>query len=222
MRNRHTVYETIVFDLDGTLLDTLDDLTAATNAALTEFSLPTRTKEEVRGFVGNGIVKLLQRAVGDTDFPHFSELLVFFKVYYKAHCADYTHPYEGIIPLLTELKNRGIKTAVLSNKADFAVKQLAKEYFDGFLCEAVGENEEQGIRKKPAPDSLFAVIERMGAEKEKVVYVGDSDVDIQTAKNAGVDCICVTWGFRDRDFLETHGGEIFVDSPLEIVEFCKE
>lgn len=214
------MYETVIFDLDGTLLDTLDDLTTATNAALRHLGLPARTRKEVCSFVGNGIAKLIERALGETGAPFFERALAFFKEYYAAHCSEKTKPYAGILPLLEELKKRGIKTAVLSNKADFAVKALAEEYFDGLLLEAVGENESAGIRKKPAPDALFAVMERLNAKKENAVYVGDSEVDIQTAKNAGVDCLCVTWGFRERAFLEENGGKTFVDEPMEILKYC--
>ena len=223
MRNGHTMYEFIVFDLDGTLLDTLDDLTSAVNAALTAYQLPKRTREEVRGFIGNGIVKLMERAVGENVLQDttFNEVLTAFKEYYKAHCADETKPYDGVMELLQELKARGVKTAVLSNKADFAVKLLAKEYFGDLLEEAVGENEAAGIRKKPAPDGLFAVMEKLGAAKNNTVYIGDSEVDIQTAKNAGVDCISVTWGFKDREFLAENGAKILINSPMEILSFAK-
>lgn len=213
------MYETIVFDLDGTLLDTLDDLTDSVNASLEKFNLPKRTKNEVRAFVGNGIAKLVQRAAGEENKALWQDVLTEFKKHYAVHCADKTAPYEGILSLLRALKARGIKTAVLSNKADFAVKSLAETYFEGLLQAAVGENEEAGIRKKPAPDALFSVMEQLSAEKETTVYVGDSEVDIQTAKNAGVDCICVTWGFRERKFLEEQGGRIFVDTPEDIFKF---
>lgn len=212
------MYKTIIFDLDGTLLDTLDDLTSATNAVLHAFGQPARTREEVCSFVGNGIKKLMERALGErTDL--LEESLEVFKQYYGAHCADQTKPYDGIIPLLTELNERGVKTAVLSNKADFAVKKLAKEYFADLLLAAVGENEAAGIRKKPAPDALFAVLKELETEKKDTLYVGDSEVDIQTARNAGVDCLCVTWGFRDREFLLAQGGKNFVDDPMEILNF---
>lgn len=215
------MYETIVFDLDGTLLNTLDDLADATNAALTACGLPTRTLDEVRAFVGNGAVKLIERAVGVENAHLTEKALAEFKVYYTAHCADKTAPYHGILPLLQTLKNKGIKTAVLSNKPDFAVKSLAESYFNGLLLDAVGENEGAGIRKKPAPDALFTVMEKLSANPNTTVYVGDSDVDIQTAKNAGVDCICVTWGFRDKSFLEAYGGTRFVDTPAEILQYLK-
>ena len=215
------MYETIIFDLDGSLLDTLDDLTDSVNASLEKFNLPKRTKNEVRAFVGNGIAKLVERAAGEENKLLWQDVLTEFKKHYAVHCADKTAPYEGILPLLRALKARGIKTAVLSNKADFAVKSLAETYFEGLLQAAVGENEEAGIRKKPAPDSLFSVMEQLSAEKETTVYVGDSEVDIQTAKNAGVDCISCTWGFRDRAFLLKNGAEKLIDTPMEILGFCE-
>ena len=213
------MYKTIIFDLDGTLLDTLDDLTAAVNFALTEFGLPIRTREQVRGFVGNGIVKLMERAVGEENLQKvdFEKVLSSFKAYYKVHCADCTKPYEKVLALLQTLQEKGVQRAVLSNKADFAVKMLAKEYFKDLLQEAVGENEEAGIRKKPAPDSLFAVMKKLGAKPEETVYVGDSEVDIQTANNASLACVSVTWGFKDEPFLVEQGATILARTPQEIL-----
>ena len=221
MKNAHTMYETIIFDLDGTLLDTLDDLTDATNAALEKCGLKNRTRDEVRAFVGNGIVKLIERAVGDEGKAYQEEALAEFKRCYAIHCADKTAPYEGILSLLKALQSQGVKTAVVSNKVDFAVKSLATTYFDGLLLAAVGENEAAGIRKKPAPDSLLAVMEELGATAETTLYVGDSEVDIQTAENAGVDCLCVTWGLRDKGYLIEEGGKLFVDAPAEILTYAK-
>ncbi len=215
------MYGAVIFDLDGTLLDTLDDLWAAVNAALKKFSLPLRSREEVRGFVGNGIVKLMQRSVGQVKKEIFDGALAEFKRYYGEQCQDNTKPYEGIIELLKVLKTKGIRTAVVSNKADFAVKKLAKGYFEGLLEYAVGENEEMGIRKKPAPDSLLAVMQSMGAGTDSTVYIGDSEVDIQTAKNAGVDCISVTWGFKDKEFLLESGATALVDKPEEILSLIE-
>lgn len=214
------MYDTAIFDLDGTLLNTLDDLHGAVNAALGAYGLPLRKKEEVRAFVGNGIAKLMERAIGDHDVD-FDGALAAFKAHYQAHCKDKTAAYAGIVELLTALKARGVKTAVVSNKADFAVKILAEEYFDGLLLAAVGENESAGIRKKPAPDSLLAVMEKLGAARERTVYVGDSEVDILTAKNAGVDCLSVTWGFKDRDFLMKNGARVLIDEPSQILAYCK-
>ena len=221
MGNGHTMYKTIIFDLDGTLLDTLDDLTDSTNAVLGKFGLKRRTREEVRAFVGNGIAKLIERAVGQDGMDRHAEVLAEFKRYYGEHCAEKTAPYPGILSLLNALKEQGIKTAVVSNKADFAVKSLAKTYFDGLLLSAVGEDEEKGIRKKPAPDSLLAVMEQLSAAAETTLYVGDSEVDIQTAKNAGVDCLCVTWGFRDKAYLVEEGGRLFVDTAVEILHYTQ-
>ena len=215
------MYETIVFDLDGTLLNTLDDLADATNAALAALGLKPRRLDEVRAFVGNGAAKLMERAVGEENLHLAEKALTAFKEYYAVHCEDKTAPYPGILPLLQTLKEKGIKTAVLSNKPAFAVKSLAESYFNGLLLDAVGENEAAGIRKKPAPDALFTVMEAMSANPQTTVYVGDSEVDVQTANNAGVDCICVTWGFRDKDVLQAEGGTCFVDTPDEILQFIK-
>ena len=215
------MYETVVFDLDGTLLDTLDDLHGAVNAALAAYDLPLRTREEVRSFVGNGIVKLMERAVGkaQTEVADFEGILSAFKAYYKLHCKDKTTAYTGIMPLLTALKERGVKTAVVSNKADFAVKLLAEEYFDGLLLSAVGENESAGIRKKPAPDSVYAALEALGASAEGAVYIGDSEVDIQTAKNAGLPCISVSWGMKTKEFLLNQGAEIILEKATELLTY---
>ena len=213
------MFKTVIFDLDGTLLDTLDDLWAAVNAALKKFGYPLRTKEEVRAFIGNGIVKLMQRAVGDAPCENFQDVLGEFKRYYGEHCADKTREYAGITLVLHALQARGIQTAVVSNKADFAVKALAEQYFKGLLSVAVGEDEERGIRKKPAPDSLLAVMKDLGADRQSTLYVGDSEVDIQTARNAGVACLSVTWGFKDKAFLAENGANAYVDYPLEILEF---
>ena len=214
------MYRTFIFDLDGTLLDTLDDLTNAVNHALRCFALPTRTKAEIRAFVGNGVVKLIQRAVG-FEHPQFAEILREYRAYYAEHCKDKTKEYEGITALLATLKARGVKTAVVSNKHDSAVRTLAQDYFPDLLETAVGENEAAGIAKKPAPDALFAVMEQLDAEARTTVYVGDSEVDIQTAQNAGVDCISVVWGFKDENFLKENGAKILVRKPQEILNFCE-
>ncbi len=215
------MFETVIFDLDGTLLDTLDDLAGAVNAALSAYGFPLRTREEVRVFVGNGIKNLIERAIGEENHPNFEKVFEYFKSYYKEHCADETKAYNGVIELLENLKLRGVKTGVLSNKADFATKLLVKEYFPNLLDLAMGENEAAGIRKKPAPDAVFAMMEALGAKRETTVYIGDSDVDIQTAKNAGVACISCTWGFRDKAFLMKNGASVLVNTPMEILDFCK-
>lgn len=211
------MYKAIVFDLDGTLLNTLGDLANATNAALKEYGYPLREREEIRNFVGNGAVKLLERASGVSGAA-CDKLLAYFKVYYGEHCKEETKPYDGIEALLHTLKERGIATAVVSNKPDYAVKLLAKEYFSDFMQAAVGEREADGIRKKPAPDSLFAVMKELGVKKAETLFVGDSEVDIQTAKNAGVDCVSVDWGFKDKEFLKENGATRIISYPSELLE----
>ena len=208
-------YKYVLFDLDGTILDTLDDLHAAANAALRECGYPERTRDEVRRFVGNGIRKLIERAVpsgtSEEDIVRTHEA---FTAYYSVHCKDKTKPYAGIPELVRGLKENGIASAVISNKADYAVKALCEEYFEGLFELSVGERE--GIRKKPAPDSVLEAMRVMGAKSSETVYIGDSDVDIMTAKNAGIDCIGVSYGFRGREFLESHGAEVIADTVEEL------
>lgn len=208
-------YKLVIFDLDGTILNTLEDLADATNYALEKHGCPTRTIEEVRRFVGNGIRKLIERAMpaGLTEWE-IDEVHQTFSDYYQQHCADKTCPYEGIVPLLQRLRAAGCLTAVVSNKADVAVQPLCRQYYEGLFDYAVGERE--GIRRKPAPDAVLEVLRRLEVYAADAIYIGDSEVDIQTAANAGLDCIVVTWGFRDRAYLESQGGRRFVDSPEEI------
>lgn len=214
------MYRTYIFDLDGTLLDTLEDLAEATNAALEKFGFPRRTKDEVCAFVGNGVKKLVERALpGGADNPLFDGVFAEFKRYYGEHCLDHTKPYAGITELLKEIKARGGNSAIVSNKSDFAVKKLSADYFGDLVAAAVGENEDAGIRKKPAPDSVLAVLKELGADKSDAVYVGDSDVDVETAKNAGLPCLSVTWGFRSREFLLAHGATALVDRPEKLLAY---
>lgn len=210
-------YKLAIFDLDGTILDTLEDLADAVNYALKGHGYPQRTIEEVRRFVGNGIRKLIERAVptGLTD-EEISGVHQTFSAYYQEHCADKTRPYEGILPLLEHLREAGCLTAVVSNKADVAVQPLCQQYYEGLFDYAVGERE--GIRRKPAPDAVQEVLRRLQIDAGEAVYIGDSEVDIQTAANARLESIIVTWGFRDRAYLESQGGQRFVDRPEEIAE----
>lgn len=197
-------YALIIFDLDGTILDTLEDLTDSTNYALANNQLPMRTQQQVRSFVGDGIAKLIERAVpGDTATGLVERVLDDFKRYYKLHCADKTRPYDKIEHVFDTLRRRGYKLAVVSNKADFAVQSLCEQYFPGVFDTVAGERE--GIRRKPYPDSVMAVMDALHISKEKTLYVGDSEVDIRTAQNAGIDEVSVTWGFRDEPFLREHG-----------------
>lgn len=214
--------DTIIFDLDGTLLNTLDDLADSTNYALSQFGYPQRTIEEVRNFVGNGVAKLIERAIPNgKDNPNFEKCLEIFKEIYAKNMYNKTAPYQGIIDMLADLRSKGCKISVVSNKFDLAVKELCKKYFPNLIDCATGENEAAGIRKKPAPDTVLKSVKDLGSSFEKSIYVGDSDVDIMTAKNSGMPCISVTWGFRDREFLTEHGAEIFVDTPKEIVEYLE-
>ena len=207
----------VIFDLDGTLLNTLDDLADSTNYALSRFGYPTRTIEEVRQFVGNGVAKLIERAIPEgKNNPNFEKCLAIFKENYAQNMYNKTAPYNGIIEMLSNLKSKGIKIAVVSNKFDLAVKELCKKYFEGFIDFAAGENEAQGIKKKPAPDTVISVLNEFNFASEDAVYVGDSDVDIITAKNSKMPCISVTWGFRDEKFLLENGATILINAPSEI------
>lgn len=193
-------YDAVIFDLDGTLLDTLADLTNSVNAALGTFGLPSRTSDEIRQFVGNGIRRLMQQAIpGGEAHPEFQQIYDLFREHYGVHCMDETEPYPGILSLLDWMKKEDFHSAIVSNKADFAVKKLRDVYFDDLVGVAIGERE--GCRRKPAPDSVLQALEELEVEPDRAVYVGDSDVDLLTARNAGLDCICVCWGFRSRDFL---------------------
>lgn len=210
--------EAVIFDLDGTLLNTLYDLTDSVNWALGKYGQPTRSIEEVRAFVGNGLRNLMRRAVPNgEENPVFEDLFEFFREYYKSHCNIKTAPYEGIMELMKELKGRGIQMAIVSNKIDAGVKELNAIYFAEYVDVALGERE--GIERKPAPDSVNEAIRLLGVNKENTVYVGDSDVDIQTAKNAEIRCVSVSWGFRDEAFLMEHGAGIMIDRPLELLEY---
>ena len=208
-------YDTYVFDLDGTLLSTLGDLAASCNHALRANGLPERTIDEVRRFVGNGVKKLMERAIpGGLDNPLFEKTFADFRQHYMLHNLDTTCPYPGVMEMLESLRSRGKKVAVVSNKFYAATQALCKHFFGDLVDVAIGERE--GIRKKPAPDTVNEALAQMNVGKERAVYIGDSDVDIMTANNCGMPCISVLWGFRDYDFLVEHGATIFVTSPLQL------
>lgn len=210
-------YRLAAFDLDGTILNTLDDLAAATNHVLSENGLPLRSTEEVRSFVGNGIRKLIERAVPEGSPESLTEQLYReFLPYYQAHCFDRTLPYPGIPEALQKLKEEGYLLAVLSNKADPAVQELCDRYFPALFDFSAGER--PGVPKKPAPDALLSAIRELGVAPGETVYIGDSDVDIATAKNAGVPCISVYWGFRSLSFLKEHGAGATVGTPEELLK----
>lgn len=208
-------YKAAIFDMDGTLLNTLDDLAASTNAALAAHGMPLRTTDEVRRFVGNGIPNLIRRAVpAGTDEATQRAVFDTFCAHYAVHDADTTAPYPGIIGLLEHLRAQGVLCAVVSNKGDFAVQALVEHYFDGLFGFAVGERE--GIRRKPAPDTVFAALEALGVEPGEAVYVGDSEVDVATAQASGLDCIAVTWGFRSVECLLEAGATTLVSTADDL------
>jgi len=210
-------YELIIFDMDGTILYTLDDLMNSLNYALGECGYPGRTLQEVRAFVGNGIRKLIERSLpADVGEDVIDKVLSIFTPHYSEHNMDTTRPYEGVIDLLKYLKNNGYKTAVVSNKVDDAVQELCDRMFNGLFDLAVGEK--AGFNKKPAPDSVYYVLDELKVNKDKAVYIGDSDVDAATAFNSGLDLIAVDWGFRDRDVLIENGATTIVSTPSEIID----
>ena len=213
-------YDTVIFDLDGTLLDTLDDLAAAINAALDTHGFPQRTREEVRAFVGNGVVKLVDRAApAGTASTEKEKVLKTFKEYYSAHSRDLTRPYQGIPELVEALGKCGIRMAIVSNKFQTAVEELNNYYFGKRIPVASGENEAAGIRKKPAPDMVFSALKRLGSEPAHALYIGDSEVDVETAAAAGMDCLLVSWGFRERALLEAFGPVFLADEPGQIIDY---
>ena len=205
--------DTVIFDLDGTLLYTLENLYKSTNYALKKCGYSERKLEEIRNFVGNGVNKLIERSIPQgIENPDFEKCVSVFKEHYSKTMEDDTHPYNGIIELLEKLNNDGIKCAVVSNKYDSAVKELCKKYFGSRILTAIGES--LSIRKKPAPDTVLAVIKELGAKN--TVYVGDSEVDIQTAQNAKIPCISVTWGYKDSVFLVKNNAQILVNNVEEL------
>lgn len=209
-------YSTYIFDLDGTLLNSLLDLQLSCNYALRQSDMPERTYDEVRRFVGNGVKKLMERAVpGGLDNPKFDETYAMFRQYYMKHNLDHTSPYPGIEDLLHKLKMKHKKIAVVSNKFYAATQELCSHFFPDTIEVAIGERE--NIQKKPAPDTVIEALKQLNTTKAGAVYIGDSEVDIETASNCGMPCISVLWGFRNKDFLLDHGACIFASAPEEIL-----
>ncbi|MCI8332490.1 MAG: HAD-IIIA family hydrolase [Clostridiales bacterium] len=210
-------YECALFDLDGTLLDTLTDLQNSVNAALTQFDFPTRTYNEIRCFVGHGVKKLIERSLPPyCSAPQCEQVFQFFMQHYKHHLADHTKAYDGVLAMLQKLQQANVRVAIVSNKADAAVQDLCQHYFDGLYLLAVGAKE--NVRKKPYPDAVNQVMQSLSAQPDKTVYIGDSEVDIETAQNAGIRCISVAWGFRTSDELSAARAETIVTTPQEILD----
>ena len=220
------MFNVYVFDLDGTLLDTLQDLANSVNYALRQHGMPEHSIDDIRRFVGNGVRLLMERAVPDgARNPQFEETFATFRQYYMQHSLDTTRPYDGIPELIHELKNRGCQMAVVSNKMMAATQELVHHFFPDIPV-AIGEHEAAGIRKKPAPDTVFEALRQLGIihhpssiihHPSDIVYVGDSEVDIETARNSGLPCISVLWGFRSCDFLLAHGATTFAERPADIL-----
>ena len=212
------MYKAVLFDMDGTVLDTVGDLTDAINVSLEKFGFPARSQEEVKSFLGKGPAHFVNCAVPEgTDAATKQQVLAFYEPYYDSHCQIRTAPYPGIMDLLKTLKARGIRLAVISNKQEPAVKALAEQHFAGLLELAVGTS--ASIRCKPDPSAVLAAMAELGVEKEETLYVGDMDVDLNTARNAGIDCVGVSWGFLGRKKLEALGAEHIVDNTEQLLEF---
>ncbi len=211
-------YSTYIFDLDGTLLNTLSDLTASVNHALRTYGMPMHTEETVRQMVGNGIKRLLELAIPNgLDNPQFDDVHKAFMAHYLVHSLDATKPYNGIMEMLSALKSNGKKMAIVSNKRHEATERLCHHFFSKYITVAIGESDK--IRRKPAPDTVIEAMARLDADKESTVYVGDSDVDIVTARNTGIPCISVLWGFRNKDFLLQHRATTLIEDPAELLDF---
>lgn len=210
-------YDTYIFDLDGTLLNTLNDLAASCNYALRTFNMPEHCVDDVRRFVGNGVKLLMTRAIPNgQDNPQFEECYATFRKHYMKHSLDTTAPYPGIMEMIKKLNEAHKNIAVVSNKFYAATQDLIKHFFGEEIKVAIGERPD--IHKKPAPDTVNEALRQLGVSRDTAVYIGDSDVDIDTAKNSGMPCISVLWGFRDKDFLIEHGATTFVSSPKEILD----
>ena len=208
-------YQAVLFDMDGTVLDTLDDLCDSINHSLAEFSLPNVSREHVRQCLGNGAAFLVSHSIPAGSSPELeADVLAFYKPWYDAHCLIKTAPYEGILPMMQSLKEQGLRLAIISNKPDRAVQELSDAFFPGLLELSVGES--PSVRRKPAPDTVLTAASQIGLSVDQCVYVGDSEVDLQTARNAGMDCISVTWGFRDEAQLIEAGASVLVRTPEEL------
>ena len=206
-----------IFDLDGTLLNTLDDLAASVNFALRTRGFPERRKPEIRLFLGNGIRYLMHKAVPEgTSEQDYEKAFALFRAYYLEHCLDETKPYPGILELLKVLNGNTYQLAIVSNKLQPAVEELNERFFRDYVSVAIGESKD--VRRKPAPDTVLMALKRLNAKPEEAVYVGDSEVDIETAHNAGLPCISVLWGFRDKDFLLGHQAETLVEKPMDVFD----
>ncbi len=210
-------FDTVIFDLDGTLLNTLEDITDSTNYSLTQSGYPDRTLEEIRRFVGNGLGHLMELCLPDgKDNLHYEKCIADFRRHYYGNMQNKTKPYDGILELLNQLSKEHFKMAVVSNKFDLAAKKLTRDYFGNFIYVAIGDSE--NVARKPAPDTVFKALEELGSKADKAIYLGESEVDIETAKNSGLISVGAAWGFKGREFLEANGADYIIDHPNELLK----
>lgn len=215
------IKNTVIFDLDGTLLDTLADLTASVNHAMELYGFPCHTKEQVREMVGNGVYVLMEQAVpGGRGNPCYDACIREFQKHYQTHMQDNTAPFPGILPLLQELRQKGFSLAVVSNKFDAAVKALCADYFSPYIRTAIGES--AAAKRKPAPDTVFLAMDSLQVTPDQCIYVGDSEVDLATAENAGIPCISVSWGFKSAAFLKARGAQRIAADTAELLSYIEE
>lgn len=212
-------YDAIFFDLDGTVIDSLQDIADAVNHTMRRFDLPQWTAEALKPHLGWGVSTLMKRILPQASDARREEILDFYRPYYAVHAGDKSRPFEGVVPMLERLHEDGLPLAILSNKPDAAVQPLARQYFAGLMDLSVGEKE--GVRHKPEPDMLEQAAKALGVALARCLYVGDSEVDINTARNAGIDCVCVSWGFRTREQLREAGAKVIIDAPWELVEIVE-
>lgn len=220
IRKMKPKYEAVIWDMDGTILDTLEDLHDSTCHILNQNNLPSISIKETRSYLGNGAYHLIEMACPKgTNKETIEKIFEEYKPYYASHCEIKTKPYDGILEVMNTLKAKGIKQAIVSNKPDDAVRILSDKYFTGLADYSIGDSPERN--KKPAPDSVFKALEALNVSKEKAVYIGDSEVDLMTAKNSEMDCITVLWGFRDKEDLIEQGASTFADKPNDILEILE-
>ncbi|MEL7655115.1 MAG: HAD family hydrolase [Bacillota bacterium] len=214
------IYDTILFDLDGTLLNTLDDLADSVNAVLEKEACALRTKDEIRDFIGDGVKMLMKRSLPkESDEKEILRCLAQFREIYMENMLNQTKPYDGILDLLEKLKSMGMKIGVVSNKLDEATKELCKLFFEGNVDAAIGDSQKR--KKKPAPDNVFEALNQLHSSQDKTLYVGDSNVDMKTAKNAGLACVGVTWGYRSKEVLLEEGADYIIDEPNQLIELIE-
>lgn len=216
---KHT--DTVIFDLDGTLLDTITDLHRAVNHTLHECGFPERSTNDVRRALGYGYRFLLEQCLPQNVTEHdITNAVGIFEEFYNKHSMDFTYPYDKILPMLETLKNADVKMAIVSNKGMAAVERLAKHFFAGYVETAIGES--ATVRRKPAPDTVIEALQLLGSAKDTALYVGDSEVDIATAQNAGIECLSVSWGFRSAEYLKKCGAKHIIDAPMQLPAFLTE